>query len=283
MDDKGQIRNIASLKKREDGVDYEQIVLEKGIFSNVFEKDIRRVYIYKKSERIAKAIHMISPAFKDSKALRDRVQRVSIEIIDASILPPAESKDILARELLTLGSVLRMARAAGILSPMNADIIMREAHNLLQEVSSYEEPKVALDEVPTLAALAKSVPSRAEVSPMPIRPMRTSGTNTAPVSYKGQADKGHNGDKKDKNGRRDAILSILKSKGPSYIKDLSILIREVSEKTIQRELQALVAEGKVTRTGERRWTTYTLAGAGTFQPSPITVGEASVDFAGSEG
>src|SRR5262245_57536745 len=105
MDDKGHISKITSLKKREDGVDFEQIVLEKGIFSNVFEKDIRRVYIYKKSERIAKAIHMISPAFKDSKALRDRVQRISVELVDASILPPKEAKDVLARELLTLGSI----------------------------------------------------------------------------------------------------------------------------------------------------------------------------------
>ena len=37
------------------------------------------------------------------------------------------------------------------------------------------------------------------------------------------------------------------------------MVRDVSEKTIQRELQALVEAGKVTRTGERRWTTYSLA------------------------
>src|SRR5689334_5352562 len=100
MEHKGQISKNTSLKKREVGSDFEQVVLEKGIFSNVFEKDIRRVYIYKKSERIAKAIHMISPAFKDSKALRDRIQKVSVEIVDASILAPAASQEVLMRELL---------------------------------------------------------------------------------------------------------------------------------------------------------------------------------------
>ncbi len=280
MDDKGQVSKITSLKKREDGIDFEQIVLEKGIFSNVFEKDIRRVYIYKKSERIAKAIHMVSPAFKDSKALRDRLQRISVEIIDASILPPSEAKDLLARELLTLGSVLRMARAAGILSTMNADIIMREANNLLQEISSYEDPKVALDEVPSLAALAKSVPARTDIGHAAARPASQSVAHSAGNSYKGHIDKGQNGDKKDKNGRRDAILSILKSKGPSYIKDLSILIREVSEKTIQRELQALVLEGKVTRTGERRWTTYAVADGIEAASAPLA---GTVDFTPIEG
>ena len=64
---------------------------------------------------------------------------------------------------------------------------------------------------------------------------------------------------KEKSGRRDAVLSVLRSKGPLYIKDISTVIRDVSEKTIQRELQALVAEGVVARTGERRWTSYALA------------------------
>ncbi len=249
-----------SLKKREEHADFEQIVLEKDIFSNVFEKDIRRVYIYKKAERIAKAIQMVSPAFKDSKALRERIQKIAVDIVDASMLTPMAAKDVLARELLTLGSMLRMARAAGLLSAMNADIIMREANNLIQEVSSYEDPKVALDDMPSLATLARSAPSRTETAPQSPGPIRRAQPSVMISAYKGQEAKGHNGDKKDKNGRRDAIVSILKSKGPSYIKDLSILIREVSEKTIQRELQALVQEGRVSRTGERRWTTYALAG-----------------------
>jgi DeoR/GlpR family transcriptional regulator of sugar metabolism len=59
--------------------------------------------------------------------------------------------------------------------------------------------------------------------------------------------------------RRDAILSILSTKGPSYIKDISLVIREVSEKTIQRELAQLVLDGQVTKAGERRWTTYALS------------------------
>lgn len=237
--------------------DFEHIVLEKGIFSNIFEKDIRRVYIYKKSERIAKALYMIAPAFKDAKALRERIQRISVEIIDASILPPSEAKDALARELLALSSVLAMARTAGMLSPMNADIIMREAHNLLAEVAGYEEPKVALPDVPSIATLAKSVAPF--VAPQP----RTASASTIrPVSNganKGHSGNGHKNGSKDKNGRKETILSLLSSKGPSYIKDLSTLIREVSEKTIQRELQALVAEGKVVQSGKRRWTTYRIA------------------------
>ena len=257
MDNKGHISNVKSLKKREDALDIEQLVLEKSIFSNVFEKDIRRVYIYKKSEMIAKAIHLVSPAFKDSKALRDRLQRISVEVIDASVLPPSLAREALSRELLTLSSILRMAKTAGMLSSMNADIIMRETHELLQEVSSYEDPKVALEESPSLATLTRTAGLKAQVVSETFVSNRVGAAVRNSSENKGQYSKGQKEVKKDKNGRREAILSILKSKGPSYIKDLSTMIREVSEKTIQRELQALVLEGTVSKSGERRWTTYT--------------------------
>ena len=59
--------------------------------------------------------------------------------------------------------------------------------------------------------------------------------------------------------RRETILSVLRSKGQANIKDISLLIRSVSEKTIQRELTALIEEGVVRKEGERRWSTYSLA------------------------
>ena len=131
---------------------------------------------------------------------------------------------------------------------MNADLIARESHLLLQEVASYEEPRLALPDAPTLAALAKS--AEGQMRQITERPVR----QAPQAAHKGQSisdNKGHN-------SRKAAILEILNDKGPSYIKDISVIVRDVSEKTIQRELQALVAEGRVVRSGERRWTTYSL-------------------------
>src|SRR3989338_6994710 len=103
-------------------------VLEKSIFNNIFEKDIRRVFIYKKAERLAKAIHLIAPAFAESASLRNRVDAIAIGLIDAAILPLAASRTALSRELLALSSVLSMARTGGLLSGMNAELITLEAH-----------------------------------------------------------------------------------------------------------------------------------------------------------
>jgi DeoR/GlpR family transcriptional regulator of sugar metabolism len=49
---------------------------------------------------------------------------------------------------------------------------------------------------------------------------------------------------------------MIKEKGTVYIKDISTILRDVSEKTIQRELQKLVLEGKIAKKGSRRWTEY---------------------------
>jgi hypothetical protein len=263
MADKGQSREVRPAR-REGG--FEDLVLDKSVFSNIFEKDIRRVYIYRKSERLAKAIHLITPAFRNSPALRDRMDQVAIGLVDAAILPPTEARDRLSRELLALSSVLSIARSGGLLSSMNAELIGREAHHLLQEVASYEEPRLFLEEAPTLAALAKDMsaqPSarRSETAlPMPHAPRAERAQRAEATPSKGQSQGQPRSAPSDKaNGRREAILSILKSKGPSYIKDISTVIRDVSEKTIQRELQSLVESGEVTRTGERRWTTYSVA------------------------
>lgn len=263
MTDKGQSREVRP--SRNNG-SFEDFVLDKGIFSNIFDKDIRRVYIYRKAERLAKAIHLIAPGFRNSKALRDRLDRIAIGLVDAAILPPSAARNELSRELLALSSVLSIARTSGLLSGMNAEVIGREAHQLLQEVATYEEPRLFLEDAPSLSTLAKEIASqqhaRREDRQLSLPGEAREGRDARreakrePRTNKGQA----NGQTSDKNSeRREAIVSILKSKGPSYIKDISTVIRDVSEKTVQRELQALVEAGIVTRTGERRWTTYALA------------------------
>lgn len=256
--------------------DSSEFVLEKSIFSNVFEKDIRRVYLYKKAERLAKAIHLIGPAFSANRALRERLDHAAVQLIDASTLAPQASREALSRELLALSSILSIARTTGILTPMNADLIHREAQLLLSEVAGYEAPQVEFEEMPSLAALAKATAATEAREASRLRSLARITfdadlkADEAPEN-KGQT-QGHIKDTKGKaeepraqekeggpSARRERILAVLKGKGPSYIKDISLVVRGVSEKTIQRELASLVSEGLVTRKGDRRWTTYELA------------------------
>ncbi len=62
-----------------------------------------------------------------------------------------------------------------------------------------------------------------------------------------------------KNSRQSIIISLLKRKKEIMIKDVSPLIDGCSEKTIQRELLAMVQMGILKKQGEKRWSRYSLA------------------------
>ena len=59
-------------------------------------------------------------------------------------------------------------------------------------------------------------------------------------------------------GRRTTILDLLKRQKKVSVRNVADVITGVSEKTLQRELLALVQEGIVVKEGERRWSTYSL-------------------------
>ncbi len=257
MINKGQIQTQSQNKRAVEPFSIDTIVLDKTIFRDVFEKDIRKVYVFKKSEKIAKAIHLLLPAFKDEKSLRDKLTELSVSIIDASLKSGAEGKEILARSLITISSILSVAESSKIVSRMNAEIVRREAHQLVEELGSYGEAHIELSETPSLAAIAR-------IAQTTERQMRQEGqkdtvARSAGISKGQQVNKGQI-IKDTKNTRKDTIVSVLKEYGASDIKGISAHVRGVSEKTIQRELMSLIASGEVKKTGERRWTTYTLSG-----------------------
>jgi len=254
--DIGHTAEIKQTQMKGREVRTEDFVLEKNIFNNIFGKDIRRVFIYKKAERLAKVIHLITPAFTESASLGGRIDAIVTGLVDAAILPSGETRTALSRELLALSSVLSIARTGGLLSAMNADLITHEAHMLLQEVAAYEEPRLSLEESPTLSGIAKKISQASPSHPTPALSKRAISVHSA------RGGKGHIKDTESNSGikdRRDAILSVIKDKGRASIKDISTHIRTVSEKTIQRELLALITLGIVSKQGERRWSTYSLA------------------------
>ncbi len=58
--------------------------------------------------------------------------------------------------------------------------------------------------------------------------------------------------------RAERIKTVLEAKPQATIKDIAEVITDVSEKTIQRELNSLIEKGQVLREGERRWSRYSV-------------------------
>ncbi len=256
--DKGHEIDIRHLPVKNKGYHDVDFVLEKSIFANIFEKDIRRVFIYKKAERLAKAIHLITPAFAESPSLRNRIDAIAIGLIDSAILPSGATRTALSRELLALSSILSIARTGGFLSQMNTELITHEAHILLQEVATYEEPRLSLDDAPTLSSIARNAQSAPAKGIVHTSYQARGGP--LPAGRQAQGGKGQNKAVSDirVKDRREGIMSVIRNKGTASIKDISMMIRGVSEKTIQRELQSLVEARLISKQGERRWSRYSI-------------------------
>ncbi len=60
------------------------------------------------------------------------------------------------------------------------------------------------------------------------------------------------------NNRRVLILDLLSRKGEISISDVKDILQDLSQKTIQRELNKMVSENILQKHGNKRWTTYTI-------------------------
>jgi uncharacterized membrane protein len=80
---------------------------------------------------------------------------------------------------------------------------------------------------------------------------------TSPISQTSIQSSTRSSDQRD-NSRRNLIISLLKRGGKYGVKDVTAFIPAVSEKTIQRELLSLVADGLIKKEGERRWSMYSI-------------------------
>ncbi|MFA5831197.1 MAG: hypothetical protein WC878_05200 [Candidatus Paceibacterota bacterium] len=63
----------------------------------------------------------------------------------------------------------------------------------------------------------------------------------------------------EKTSRREMIIALIKEKKEISIKDITNHFPDCGEKTIQRELAALVTTKVLKKTGDRRWSKYSLA------------------------
>lgn len=247
---KKDIKNISQTSVHNRSID----VLDKTLFSNIFEKDIKRVYIYKKAERIAQAVHLLGPAFTTRTKLGERLDTLALSLIEAALAPTHAARRAISEHLLELSSLLAVAASARLLSPMNVEILSREIESLLVDVSLYEEPKLSLPQAPSLAQVFSEQ-----------RSFEGEKRSSATRLLEEKAVRKDGGARGEKGGgiskRQSEILRIIKDKREVEIKDISSILHEISEKTIQRELLALVASGVLEKRGERRWSRYSLMAA----------------------
>jgi len=214
------------------------------------------VFVFKKIEKITSAIYLVSGLLKDEEPMKWELRDRGIDLISSSFEASSSipgDKNAVIQSIFSVAletiSILNVAKVSHLISEMNHALLVREIDNivnLLRErlVQNAESAGYILSEsffkTPTLYSSGFRSDSKKENSQ--ISDMTKGKTDT---------------DIK-KSQRQEQIVNILQGQPDLTIKDFSKVIKNCSEKTIQRELLELVQKGVIKKEGERRWSRYSL-------------------------
>ena len=221
--------------------------------------------VFKKTEKIISVIFYIlsqtNPP-KDSEVqisvLKDRALKTHEESLATLRLQPhAISEGLLSFQytLVGLESTLRIAEASGII-PQNINQLLFEHLNSVQRylTNHYLQTEgFSLQDNVSLEPKGNGLRAGTARSVMaPAARRKQVNIPSGDISSDAYLVYSKLGD------RTARIKTVLEAKPQATIKDIAEIITDVSEKTIQRELNSLIEKGQVIREGERRWSKYSV-------------------------
>ncbi|MEN9604359.1 MAG: hypothetical protein RJB39_44 [Candidatus Parcubacteria bacterium] len=224
-------------------------------------------------EAISKAIYLVTDLFDLDEPLRLGLRKTSVAAV-ASF-----DKGHTAESLQKLHSMVRIAKDIQLISEMNARLLMNAIEGLRPTLN--DQPAVDITHVLDIGTgvgdgvheekdeavsshTSHSLPQISQVyRPTPQSVSAQSVSDNSPAVTPAVRDM-----PKDRNftqpagmdigSRRKKILEIVRAKGQVTINEFIDSIQGCSSKTIQRELTSLVLSGTLKKSGERRWSKYSL-------------------------
>lgn len=256
-----------------------------GLFSSPLENTL--VASLKKIEKIVAALYLITDVMDAKLPLTESLRKDSLELL-SSVSELLTNKEVvsegrIARVVIRLDhleSLVHIGSIAHHISPMNADVISFELKKLVT---------IFIDEATQLGVKERSF----IVSPLAASQPTISGEIVQDAAFDAvmarYESKRHQNDIKttllnqndiikdtskikttfqkdivkpqDAIDRKNDILSAIKSKGVCTLNDIKLMVKNFSDKTLQREINRLVAMGLVRKEGNKRWTMYRVTNA----------------------
>lgn len=261
-------------------IDKSEMYIRQNEVANPFGQNVSSALLYKKIERIVVATTYIIAQIKDNQSLKAEVQSVTAQLLKDSIVlkdgfrlsGQSKTSSLLAslRVLMTYTDVLR---ASGYISDSNLELLkaacsrvvtfiqsseqsqLSEAHVLSEDLvgKGHDSVRDIVDDVVDKAAFTAVTASQLSAQHTPVATKKMNQNVVQKLRQKtSYVPKGND-------ERRGALLAVIDSRGAVTIRDLVSVVPGISEKTIQRELQAMIVDGVLRKEGDRRWTTYSRA------------------------
>lgn len=220
--------------------------------------------VFKKTEKIVSVTFYILSETKQTpsteshiQTIKDRALKTHELSLETLTFQPHEQREGLLRfqyGLVALESTLRVAQVAGVIPADIVLLLVDQLDTVLRHINNHylNDKGISVEEftetiVPrsaasTTAKAKTSSPRRQQRVQIPAGDISTD----AYLVYSQMTD------------RSERIKTVLEAKPQATVKDISEVITDVSEKTLQRELNSLIEKGQVVREGERRWSRYSV-------------------------
>lgn len=228
------------------------------------------IFAYKKTEKLASAVYMITNLFSENEpmkwVLRKKVSDLVSHTLSYKDVSEASLFDFtynLRTRVLEIVSLLEVSYRGGLISNMNYSVLKQEFSNLIEVINSpHSEIKEPMHDslsrtffdIPESDGSIKDTVSRVTSLTGQVSMSSEKSSSIVKDKISHYLRRGYEG----RSSRQNTILSLIKKKGELTIKDISEVIKDCSEKTIQRELISFISKGIVKRIGERRWSKYSL-------------------------
>lgn len=218
----------------------------------------------KKTEKLVTALYMVTDCMDTDDALKGKLRVLGVELLSdmytLRTLSPMDKHVHISSSITHIYEILsfiEIANTIGFVSDMNTLILRNEFEALLEKLKSYQSKDqhftFSLNEemfnVPEEEELIKD--KRTPINSMsfmstksPIGGIKRTPSSATTVN--------------EREDRTTKIVSLVREKKDISIKDISLSFTGCSEKTIQRDLNALVQKGELKKTGSKRWSRYSV-------------------------
>ncbi len=236
-----------------------------------------------KNQRLISVLYLLTESISDKDPLKWRLRKLALDIysiisnLDLYDLKEANLSDqinlpVIIKKINSLAILIEVLIVTGAVSQMNFSILKKEylaVKGLLEKISLEKnswsqylletETKEMSNRLLTINQKASDkIVEKSYQLPISIGQLPTvSSQNKRPV-IGGSHIKTNKSSKHNQTDRQAKILSYLRGKDWTSIKDILMTVSGCSSKTIQRELNDLVAQNVLKKKGDRRWSRYSL-------------------------
>ena len=233
------------------------IAINDSSYRKLLNNDDYYRHIFKKTEKIISVVFYILNNTDTDKRSETHIGNIAgkahfahenaLRSLEVKLANAKEVLEQFAQALIALDSTLRISNASGVITQEVLGVVTGEIDTVLRSLSPYISNETSISSMLSSqmasSAASSTTPSSAQV-PAP-RKAPAGSQNTAPKASPSP-------------DRRTRIQTIVEAKGEASIKDISEIITDCSEKTVQREINTMIADNIIQRHGERRWSKYSI-------------------------